>query len=267
MTKLPLRILIPVDFTDASNMAVAQAALLNDVFEVKIELLHIETSDDLELQTAQLVTLENSLKTKGIEAHSRISKGSVLQTINETAAKENFQLMVVGTHGAKGIRQNLFGADILRLLKGNSCPSIILQNKTTPVYHFNKILLPVGSHEDYHLLSEAVALIAQASNAEVIIYSIERPMEEMSEQLLINKKNTEALFKDKGIAFSEVNEPSNVVSFGFAKQTLLFAEQNEIDLIAIMTNSSVEHRYFANAEKERILVNDPGIAILCAQGV
>ncbi len=267
MTKSPLNILIPVDFTEASELAVAQAALLNDAFQVNLNLLHVAQSEMVDQQMTKLAEIVNSLKEQGVESQASVLQGPVFSTINKTATNENMQLMVIGTHGAQGIRQNLFGADILRLLKGNSCPSLVVQKKTTPITHFKKILLPVGSHPDYKSLTEAVALIAKASAAEVIIYSIERPQEEQNDQLVLNKKETESLFTEKGIVFTVVNEPTNVVSFGFAKQTLLFAEQNQIDMIAIMANASFEHLYFANADKERILVNDSGIAILCSPGV
>jgi len=175
--------------------------------------------------------------------------------------------MVIGTHGARGIRQNLFGADILKLLKGNTCPSIVVQKTSHPVDHFEKILLPVGSHAEFKLLTLAVAKIAKASKATVVIYSIKRPLEETTEELNVNKQNAKQLFFDEGIMVSEVSEPSSVVSFGFAKQTLLYAENNNIDLIAIMAHASSEHSYFANADKERLLTNETGIAILCSPGV
>jgi len=45
---------------------------------------------------------------------------------------------------------------------------------------------------------------------------------------------------------------------------LLFAEQNEFDLIAIVAASSDEYTSIAAAEKERFLSNETGIAIWCA---
>jgi hypothetical protein len=58
-----------------------------------------------------------------------------------------------------------------------------------------------------------------------------------------------------------------VVSFGFAKQTMHYAEENNVDLIAIMPNTSIDHSYFANADKERLLANSQGIAVLCSAGM
>jgi hypothetical protein len=46
-----------------------------------------------------------------------------------------------------------------------------------------------------------------------------------------------------------------------------YAEENNVDLIAIMPNTSIDHSYFANADKERLLANSQGIAVLCSAGM
>lgn len=267
MNSSPFKIIVPVDFTEASDTAVAQASLLNETLHVNLELLHIVHDEEHSKADFLLEKIAESLSEKGIVAYPRVVIGDVIPAINETAKEGNFDLMVIGTHGARGIRQNLFGADILKLLKGNSCPSIVVQKTSHPVDHFDRILLPVGSHAEFKMLSLAVAKIAKASNATVVIYCINRPMEETSEDLNVNKQNAKQLFMDMGVKVEDVSEPSTVVSFGFAKQTLLYAENNNIDLIAIMAHASSEHSYFANADKEKMLMNEKGIAILCSAGV
>ena len=267
MNSAPFKIIVPVDFTEASDTAVAQASLLNETLHVNLELLHIVHDEEHSKADFLLEKIAESLSEKGIVAYPRVVIGDVIPAINETAKEGNFDLMVIGTHGARGIRQNLFGADILKLLKGNSCPSIVVQKTSHPVDHFDRILLPVGSHAEFKMLSLAVAKIAKASNATVVIYCINRPMEETSEDLNVNKQNAKQLFMDMGVKVEDVSEPSTVVSFGFAKQTLLYAENNNIDLIAIMAHASSEHSYFANADKEKMLMNEKGIAILSSAGV
>ncbi len=267
MNSSPFKIIVPVDFTEASDTAVAQASLLNETLHVNLELLHIVHDEEHSKADFLLEKIAESLSEKGIVAYPRVVIGDVIPAINETAKEGNFDLMVIGTHGARGIRQNLFGADILKLLKGNSCPSIVVKKTSHPVDHFDRILLPVGSHAEFKMLSLAVAKIAKASNATVVIYCINRPMEETSEDLNVNKQNAKQLFMDMGVKVEDVSEPSTVVSFGFAKQTLLYAENNNIDLIAIMAHASSEHSYFANADKEKMLMNEKGIAILSSAGV
>ena len=267
MSENTFQILVPFDFTEAAEIAIEQASLLNKQIPVTINLLHVVQSNDLMEIELKLKDEVVKFSKSGIPFNIVIEKGPVLPTINNVSKKIHADLMVIGTHGSQGIRQGLLGADILKLLKSNPCPSIVVQKTSEVVKQFNQILLPVGSHENYSSLVHAVSLIASSSQAEVIIYTIKRPNEEPSDILVQNTQLTIASFKERGILFKEVSEESNVVSFGFAKQTMHYAEENNVDLIAIMPNTSIDHSYFANADKERLLTNSQGIAVLCSAGM
>ena len=267
MTNTKLDILVPFDFTEAAEKAITQASLLNKQFPVTINLLHAVQSNDLMEIELKLKDEVKKFSESGIQFNIIIEKGSVLSTINSVCKKIQSHLMIIGTHGSQGIRQGLLGADILKLLKSNPCPSIVVQKTSEVVKQFNQILLPVGSHENYSSLVDAVILISSSAQAEVIIYSIKRPNEDSSDSLIQNTQLTIAKLKERGILFKEISEESNMVSFGFAKQTMRYAEEHNIDLIALMPNTSIDYSYFANADKEQLLTNSHGIAILCSAGV
>jgi nucleotide-binding universal stress UspA family protein len=267
MTQNSIQILVPFDFTEAAEKAITQASLLNKQIPVTINLLHVVQSNDMMEIELKLKDEVKKFADSGIQFNIVIEKGSVLPTLNSVCKKIQAHLMIIGTHGSQGIRQGLLGADILKLLKLNPCPSIVVQKTSEVVKQFNQILLPVGSHENYSSLVDAVILIASSSHAEVIIYSIKRPNEEPSDILLQNTQLTIAKLKEREILFKEVTEDSNMVSFGFAKQTMRYAEDHKVDLIAIMPNTSIDHSYFANADKEQLLTNHHGIAVLCSAGV
>jgi len=267
MNDKTIEIVVPFDFTEAAEKAIHQASLLNKQIPVTINLLHVvQSNDSMEIE----LKLKDEVKKfadSGIPFNVVIEKGSVLPTINSVCNKLQAHLMIIGTHGSKGIRQGLLGADILKLLKSNPCPSIVVQKTSEAVKQFNQILLPVGSHENYSSLVDAVILIASSAQAEVIIYSIKRPNEDPSDILIQNTQLTISKLKERDILFKEVSEESNMVSFGFAKQTIRYAEEHKVDLIAIIPNTSIDHAYFANADKEQLLTNPQGIAILCSAGL
>jgi hypothetical protein len=112
-------------------------------------------------------------------------------------------------------------------------------------------------------LAESLVPLFKANNTEVILYDILRPMESLSEVLVENRSKALALFEGAGINCRIVEEESNTVSFGFAKQTLAFANENKVDLIGIVPMASEEFTYMADSEKERFLTNDSGIPIWC----
>jgi nucleotide-binding universal stress UspA family protein len=262
------KILVPFDFTEASEKALQQAVMLREEFPVHVELLHVIDSEKQAREAEEhLSGIIKRFSEQNVSVGFMVEKGGILTTINKVAAKGHFDLMLLGTHGPRGLRQNLLGADILKLLKESPCAAIVVQKTSEPVDQFKRILLQVGSHDNYPSLVSSVKTIALASRAEVVIYTIRRPDESLPAHLVENKENTIRDFDASGVKYREVTEDASVYSFGFAKQALMYAENNGVDLIAIMPHSSAENSYFANADKERLLVNERGIAVLSCAGV
>lgn len=73
----------------------------------------------------------------------------------------------------------------------------------------------------------------------------------------------EERFAEKGISYKRIDEDQNVFSVGFAKQTLNYASAQRANLISIMVNPTQENAYFADSDKEAILMNEHCIPILC----
>ena len=63
-----------------------------------------------------------------------------------------------------------------------------------------------------------------------------------------------------------MKEDQNVYSLGYAKQTLKYAQSVGADLICTMSVPSKEYYYFADSDKENLLLNEYHIPILCAGG-
>jgi hypothetical protein len=72
------------------------------------------------------------------------------------------------------------------------------------------------------------------------------------------------LLAERQVRCIEVQEPSTHFSIGFAEPTIRYAERIGAGCIAMMSHASNDHRYIADAEKERLLTNDAGIPVLCS---
>jgi nucleotide-binding universal stress UspA family protein len=255
---------VPYDFSTLSDVAARQACMLKMGQPVRLTLLHVCSEDDRNEQTVELDSIANKLSAEfGIEVLSQVVIGDVLPSIDLISSGSDFQLMPVGTHGVKGIRQFLFGSDILRLVRHAHCASLVVQETSRPKASLKKVLLPAGAHISYIRLAESLISLLKANESEVLVYTIRRPMEELSEALVQNRAKAVELFTGAGIPCRIVEEESNVVSFGFAKQTLSYATANAVDLIGIVPQASDEFTYMADAEKERFLINDAGIPVWC----
>ena len=271
------RILVPTDLTQTADRALEQAIVVARATGAAIDLMHVAddrtegrlheaglpTDGLLDAMTAKAAAVR--LET-GIECVQIVRQGTIFTAIPEVASEGAHQMMVAGTHGVQGIRQHLFGADMLRILRQLPIPALVIQQGCQVRHAFGRLLLPVGSHASYQNLVHATAALAKAFGAEVLIYSVDRPALPLSESMMTNTRTAMAHFQGEGVVFRTVTEKPTVFSIGYAKQTLQYAADVKADAICIMSVSSEEHAFLAEPDKERIINNEQGIPVLCGPG-
>jgi nucleotide-binding universal stress UspA family protein len=260
------KILVPVDFTKLSDKVIEQAAILSSTSGSGLVLLNIaDRSADLASVKVKLAgkAIKASLK-YNVTCDSAVREGSIFNEIQAEAEENDYLLVVIGTHGVRGLKQKLMGADILRIITKVPVPTLVVQSTSPFRTSFGKIVLPVATHLAYENILQAVVIIGKLFKSEVHIYSIERPGYEWPDQLKKNLEKTKEIFDKNGIRHIRINEKQTVLSVGFARQTLQYARKTGADMIAMMSVSSEEYHYFAQQDKENLLTNDSGIPVLCS---
>lgn len=260
------KILVPVDFTKLSDKVIEQAAIFSNTAGSELVLLNVAD------KSADLASIKVKLAGKAIKASikynvscdSIVREGSIFREIQAEAEENDYLLLVIGTHGVRGLKQKLMGADILKIITKVPVPALVVQSTSPVRTSFSKIVLPVATHLAYNNILQAVVIIGKLFKSEVHIYSIERPGFGWPEQLKKNLEKTKEIFDENGIRYIRVNEKQTLLSVGFARQTLQYAQKTGADMIAMMSVSSEEYHYFAQQDKENMLTNDSGIPVLCA---
>lgn len=262
------KILIPIDFTDVTDKAIEFGKFLARKSQSDISLLHVFEDDGISLEECEdkLKALADKINTEeDISCDFICHKGNIFTVIPEIVANNAFHVMVIATHGPRGIRQKFFGPDILKLLKKICIPTLVVQeNSIVPEEKFKTAIFPVGGHNEYDKMIDAMTLFAGWVDPEIHMYSIRKAGFDQNDKLKENIKKADQKFSEKGINFKRVSEDQTVFSVGFAKQTLQYADKIQAGLIAIMVTATREHFYFADSDKEAILTNDKGIPVLCA---
>lgn len=259
-------ILCATDLTPASDVALRYAVLIGKGLGAPVTHLHIlpkkERSEEARSAVeAAMRQQRDRCGAGGIEG-SRLVEGEVIQGIGEETAKYS-GFLVAGTHGPKGLRQSLLGADMLKLVRRSALPAIVVQ-EGYEVAPPASIVLPVAAHPDIHRLMDAVCALAKTFGAEVHLYQLARPNEEPSAELKANKERVIDRLQKEGIKWVHPVESSDVFSMGFAEPTIRYSQKVGAGLIAVMSQASDEYRYMADAEKERLLTNFARIPVLYA---
>jgi nucleotide-binding universal stress UspA family protein len=260
-------ILCTTDLTAASDRALGYALRVAERADAQVTLFHVAGAGEHDApgRLRAVAAMEDQVKRAngGSRVRTLLVEGNFMERIAEESAKGH-QLAVLGTHGPRGIRQKLFGADILKLVRKLAIPALVVQEESSDTNLMDRIVVPVAAHSDLPRLMNIVCHLARLCAAEVHVYQLMRPHEEPSEDLLNNKRDMLLRLRDEGIRHLEVNEPSTIFSVGFAEPTIRYAQRVGAGCIAMMAHPSDEYRYIADAEKERLLTNDAHIPVLCA---
>lgn len=137
-----LKILIPFDFSRHSLETLRYALSLRDYFVASYVLLHVVTTGEAETfatlggESAELlsrrvteaqVELEREAERRqqeipDLDLSCRVNTGVPFKEICRLAEEENFQLIVIGTHGRTGLAHLLIGSTAERVVQHASCP-------------------------------------------------------------------------------------------------------------------------------------------------
>jgi universal stress protein A len=137
-------ILVPVDFSESSDRALAQATSLAQQTGGSIILLHVvEISyayadvavfDQASLERDLLAGAEQRLEqmaasceSDGVPAKHIVRSGRSPRVIADVAASENVDLIVISTHGYTGLKHVLLGSTAENVVRYAPCPVLVLR--------------------------------------------------------------------------------------------------------------------------------------------
>ena len=143
-------ILVTTDFSDASAPATAYAFSLVRALNARLYVLHVVPEDDVRLLTAicahlqSEVTPETLVETLYTEADKRLATlvedahatdlvqerlivtGQPAAEIMSWAAAKQVQLIIIGTHGRRGVTRFLMGSVAERVLREAPCAVLVV---------------------------------------------------------------------------------------------------------------------------------------------
>ena len=136
-------ILVPVDFSDSSNVLAEYAILFGKNFDAKIYIIHV-VEDFLKYAKLSIphISMDKIIEevyeaaekelddfcTKNFEGkvkyESILSKGEAHEEIFKAVKEREIDIIIIGTHGNSGLNKIFFGSTADRVLRGAKCPVI-----------------------------------------------------------------------------------------------------------------------------------------------
>lgn len=261
MESLNHSIVVPYDFTAMAKNAVAHSVILAARLKVGVTLLHIaKKKDEIADRERDLAAEVEKLSAEmNIKPAFLVRYGSIFKTINRVANELDATIIVMGTHGVKGM-QKLTGSRALKVILGSRIPFLVVQDAPKPGLSYRNIVFPVDFKTENKEKLKWVQFMSQYFSSNTILFadsSKEGVVEQRTRANLLfcksfleeNKINYELVLADHNLPFSE--------------ETLKHAVDNDADLIIIMTSRDIAfHAYILGAQEQYMIANSAKIPVM-----
>jgi nucleotide-binding universal stress UspA family protein len=189
------KILLPTDFSSCAEQALAHTVFLAEKYNAEIHLLHVITlfedqpilvNDEIaeteemirkleDMVQKQLNKVANSHGKADLDIHTIRKRGiSAAPVILEYASEQKIDLIVMGTHGRRGLGHLLLGSSTEEVVRMAKCPVFSVRESEKPksLESINKVLVPID-FSDYSKSALAYAAeIASSYNAQIQLFHV-----------------------------------------------------------------------------------------------
>jgi nucleotide-binding universal stress UspA family protein len=256
--------IVPHDFTNAADVALAHAIATAKIAGASIQLLHVVSNDpEIKQASNKLNEVITKFSDSDIELIPNVRIGNIFDDIADFAAEHQAQLIFMGTHGAHGW-QHIVGSDALKIVTQSNVPFIIVQEKAVKPTGYDAIVVPMDLHKETKQKLSIVANLAKYFNSKIFVVTPAETDSYLKHQLESNILFAEKFFKDKNIEMTSAVLPSS----SFDKEVVKHAVSVEADLIAIMNlNRSSFLNIISSNYEQYMITNDALIPTLIVNPV
>ncbi len=268
--KLNNIILVPTDFSDPCANAADHAIKIAQIVKFKVALFHVINKDTESLFAGEKdinAAVENKLKhlvselkkqNQSVEIDYMFQEGSIFDLIHEVADDIGANMILLGTHGKKGM-QHLLGSYAMKVITKSKIPTLVVQKK--PYSGYKNILLPVNSFtEPRQKVGIAISVSKMFGSTIHIFKEVLKDPGEMSRIEIITKQIAEA-FNKAGISFEVF---ASKIPGETAKELVEVAVAKNLDAILMVTDSQIGSSIFSiGSWNEKLLFNEAQIPVMC----
>ena len=257
-------ILIPTDFTVVAQYAIELAASFAQLTKTSMVLVHIVKKAE-EIPVAMDKVEEEAAEASrnyGVQVTGIVREGSIFTTIGETVTEVDAGLVVMGTHGIKGM-QKLTGSWALKVIVTSKVPMIVVQSHSRK-NSIDRIVFPIDFKRENREKIGWAYYVAKLFNSTVYILRTAPAKNKLFKDERGVKTNL--VFTEKFLRSKDVKYEIAVAKGddSFAKESLQYAEDIDADLILITTTKNISRMdYVLGASEEGVITNNANIPVMC----
>jgi nucleotide-binding universal stress UspA family protein len=257
-------IVVPWDFTPVASHALAHAVKISRMVGNEISLLHIVdkgiSQKALSEKRAHLQKVaEEGSKKYNVSLAWQITKGSIFHAIAEFANEKEASLVIMGTHGMKGM-QKVTGSWALKVIVKSKVPFIVVQEPPADQGKYHNIVFPIDFRSENKEKMTMAIFMGKYFDSKIHMFVAGTSDKGLAKKTRINLNFAVKYLIQNNIEY-EIHE---VPRKRFAQQTLDFAHEIKADLILIVTTKNITFADYAfGASEQFIIANSERIPVIC----
>jgi len=267
-------VLVPTDFSEICQNAINHGVDLAEYLDYKLVIIHVinrETKSQLKKESLDVSAITDKLNdiANDIREKSRISvetitrEGSIFSEIHEAASAIGAKLMVLGTHGKKGL-QYLVGSHALKVVTKSPVPTVVVQEKPFDK-GYKKIVFPINSFTEARQQVQWAMHIAKTFGSVIHIFREPFTDSSLAGKINVVTAQIKKAFDENNITYSIQDAEK---SGNFAEKMIEYATAENADMIMIMTDADIFSPNFnAGAWDEKMMFNKAKIPVMCINPV
>lgn len=241
------KILVPTDFSKHSEYALEVACCIAKDKGSHIVLIHMmglseavyaksETQEYEEAMYYMKLAKKRFKKvldkpyTKGIKITETVQNYKIFSEINTVAKEQNIELIVMGSHGTKGLNEVFVGSNTEKVVRTSEVPVLVIKSPN-PNFKINKMVFACDLKKESLKPFINVNIFAKSFSAEIQYLYINTPGEHFLSTHKIHEKATEFMdnaMTDKSVIIYDDHSVESGI--------LNYCENHNVDIIAIPTH-------------------------------
>jgi len=267
------KILVPTDYSDCANNAIDVAKEVASKSGAELYLLHLEevvpevahvlhhtamedNPHHIGHARFQLQKLVDSVVKDGCKAKSVFVPNDGKEAIEDYIKPYGIDFMIMGSHGARGIREAIIGSRTQKVIENSSVPVLVIK-KPGKNFSPKRILFASTFREDATKSLKQVADFAKLWNAEldlVFLNLLSHLIEENEAKRIMSRQ----MESDPGVPFTLNVNDTNDEEWGISR----FARLLKADVIAVVYDKHTGFNRLFNSSVAEKLINHEEIPVL-----
>ncbi len=264
-------ILVPIDFSEQSLIALGQSVNFARITKASVTLIYVledpfhvpfvKQKEDKSLEKnirkeLEKMSSETHLK-HGVKTDFIIARGKVYEEIQKAAGKLKSTMIIMGTNGSIGIKR-FIGSNALRVIREAPCAVITIKGKKHRPGCKN-ILLPLDvSKETKEKIRKAIELAGLYGSHISLMSVLTTDDEFIVNKLKRQMQSVENFIKEQNVSCSH----EFITGDDVAGEIVKYAKKIKADLIVLMTQKEMGWTDMFLSDASQKVLNDTNVPVL-----